>query len=99
MLSLYFSQTIMKIFCLRFSPAVSLLTQNRSDKEEITDYLVKTLQMEQEQAQIAAGFCQGNMGKAIRFATSKDFQEMKDETLHLLKNIEQWIFQSRLWIP
>ena len=28
------------------------------------------------------------MGKAIRFANSKDFQEMKEDTLHLLKNIE-----------
>lgn len=57
-------------------------------KEEIAGYLVSHLSMEREQAEIAAGFCQGNMGKAIRFANSKDFQEMKEDTLHLLKNIE-----------
>ena len=57
-------------------------------KEEIAGYLVSHLSMEQEQADIAAGFCQGNMGKAIRFANSTDFQEMKEDTLHLLKNVE-----------
>lgn len=57
-------------------------------KEEIAAYLVKHLSMEKEQADIAAGFCQGNMGKAIRFANSEDFQEMKEDTLRLLKNID-----------
>lgn len=58
------------------------------NKEEIANYLVKTLSMEPEQAHIAAGFCQGNMGKAIRFANSEDFQEMKSDVLGLLKNID-----------
>ena len=58
------------------------------NKEDIAAYLVKHLSMEPEQANIAAGFCQGNMGKAIRFANSQDFQEMKDDTLRLLKKID-----------
>ena len=58
------------------------------NKDEIASYLVKHLSMEPEQAKIAAGFCQGNMGKAIRFANSEDFQEMKTDTLKLLKNID-----------
>lgn len=57
-------------------------------KEEITQYLIKNLQMEPEQAEIAAGFCQGNVGKAIHFASSEDFHEMKTDTLHLLKEID-----------
>lgn len=57
-------------------------------KEDIAAYLTKHLSMEPEQAKIAAGFCQGNMGKAIRFANSEDFQEMKNDTLRLLKNID-----------
>jgi DNA polymerase-3 subunit delta' len=59
------------------------------DKQDIAAYLTKHLSMEPEQAAIAAGFCQGNMGKAIRFANSEDFQEMKQDTLKLLKNIDR----------
>ena len=58
-------------------------------KEEITQYLIKNLQMEPERASIAAGFCQGNVGKAIHFASSDDFQEMKTDTLNLLKKIDE----------
>lgn len=58
------------------------------NKDDIAAYLVKNLSMEKEQALIAAGFCQGNMGKAIRFANSEDFQEMKTDTLKLLKNMD-----------
>ncbi len=57
-------------------------------QDKIVEYLVNNLQMEPEQAKIAAGFCQGNVGKAIHFASSEDFQEMKHDTLHLLKKID-----------
>lgn len=69
------------------SRCVTLNTQPLS-KESITQYLIKNLQMEPERAELAAGFCQGNVGKAIHFASSDDFQEMKRETLHLLKEAD-----------
>ena len=47
-------------------------------KYEVPDY----------QAKICAAFSQGNMGKAIRMATSSDFNAMHEEVLHLLKNID-----------
>lgn len=56
---------------------------------EIAGYLTAHLKLEPGRAQIAAGFCQGNMGKAIRFASSGDFQEMKDEILSLLKSVDK----------
>lgn len=59
------------------------------DKDEIKQYLINNLQMEPERAEIAAGFCQGNVGKAIHFASSEDFQETKADTLRLLKEIDQ----------
>lgn len=59
------------------------------EQEAITQYLIKNLQMEPERAKIAAGFCQGNVGKAIHFASSEDFQEIKEDTLHLLKEIDE----------
>lgn len=69
------------------SRCITLNTQPLS-REAITQYLMQNLQMEPEQAEIAAGFCQGNVGKAIHFATSEDFQEMKDDTLRILKKID-----------
>ena len=57
------------------------------NRDEIKQYLVNNLQMEPERAEIAAGFCQGNVGKAIHFASSEDFQEIKTDTLRLVKNI------------
>lgn len=56
------------------SRCITLNTQPLQ-KEVITQYLIKNLQMEPEQAKIAAGFCQGNVGKAIHFASSEDFRK------------------------
>lgn len=58
------------------------------NNNEIANYLTSHFKLEPERAQIAAGFCQGNMGKAIRFASSEDFQEMKYQVLNLLKSID-----------
>lgn len=69
------------------SRCITLNTQPLQ-KEVITQYLIQNLQMEPEQAEIAAGFCQGNVGKAIHFAASEDFQEMKKDTLQLLKELD-----------
>ena len=32
------------------------------------------------------GFCQGNIGKAVKLATSEYFNEIKNAALHILKN-------------
>lgn len=64
------------------------LQMNPVSKEEISAYLVNKLQMEKDVADIAAGFCQGNIGQALRFAQSEDFQAMKDQVLGLLKQID-----------
>ncbi|MEE3393270.1 MAG: DNA polymerase III subunit [Lachnospiraceae bacterium] len=58
-------------------------------RTEIRNYLEKTLKMDPQDADIAANFCQGNVGRAIRFATSEDFGAMKDQVLDLLKNINE----------
>lgn len=63
-------------------------------QEEIANYLVKNLQMEADVAKIAAGFCQGNIGQAIRFASSEGFQEMKGQVLSLLKEIDDMPLSS-----
>ena len=40
------------------------------------------------QADICAAFAQGNMGKAIMLANSDYFNEIKEEVVHLLRNID-----------
>ena len=57
-------------------------------KDEIAEYLMKKLQMEADRARLAAGFCQGNIGQAIRFASSEDFQQIRGQVLKLLKEID-----------
>ena len=64
------------------------LTMNPVEKDKICTYLENKFQLEPEQAQIAANYCQGNIGKAIRFASSSDFIEMKNQVLKLLKNLD-----------
>ena len=64
------------------------LTMNPIEKDKICPYLENKFQLEPEQAQIAANYCQGNIGKAIRFASSSDFIEMKNQVLKLLKNLD-----------
>ena len=64
------------------------LTMNPKEKDKICTYLENKFQLEPEQAQIAANYCQGNIGKAIRFASSSDFIEMKNQVLKLLKNLD-----------
>ena len=64
------------------------LTMNPVEKDKICTYLENKFQLEPEQAQIAANYCQGNIGKAIRFASSRDFIEMKNQVLKLLKNLD-----------
>ena len=64
------------------------LAMNPVEKDKICTYLENKFQLEPEQAQIAANYCQGNIGKAIRFASSSDFIEMKNQVLKLLKNLD-----------
>ncbi len=56
--------------------------------DKISDYLMRKYQVPDYNAQISARFSQGNLGKAIRYSTSEEFNESKDKILHLLKYIE-----------
>lgn len=58
-------------------------------EEEIAAYLTKHYGIPDYAAQVAAQFSQGNVGKAIRYGTSGDFDKIKEDTLHLLKYIDE----------
>lgn len=57
-------------------------------KEAIMEYLMTNHQIPDYLAEIAANFSGGNVGKALRYASSENFDRMKDDVLHILKNID-----------
>lgn len=54
----------------------------------IKSYLMKNVNVPDYLAELSANFSQGNVGRAIRYASSDDFIKMKEEVLHLLKYID-----------
>ena len=58
------------------------------DKQAIKEYLMVHHQVPDYMAEVAAAFSGGNVGKAIKYASSEDFERMKSEALHILKYID-----------
>lgn len=59
------------------------------DNDQIKKYLVENKNVPEEQADFSVSFAMGNIGKAIEVATSEDFNEIKDDCLHLLKYVDE----------
>lgn len=59
------------------------------DKQSIQTLLMKTYQIPDYMSEVAAGFSGGNVGKAIKYASSEDFDQMKSNVLHILKFIDE----------
>lgn len=55
---------------------------------QVIEYLMKNLQIPDYVAHTSAVFAQGNIGKAIRYATEGDFMNLKDEVLKSLRSLE-----------
>jgi DNA polymerase-3 subunit delta' len=64
-----------------------LLNLRAVDKQVIKEYLMVQHHVPDYMARIAADFSGGNVGKAIKYASSEEFERMKDEILHILKYI------------
>lgn len=58
------------------------------DDSTIRAYLMKQYRVPDYQADVCAAFAQGNVGKAIRLASSEHFGELKNSVLQLLKRLE-----------
>lgn len=54
----------------------------------IMEYLMSTLKLPDYAAHTCAVFAQGNIGKAVRYASDGDFSQVLGEVLKLLKNID-----------
>ena len=68
------------------SRCVMLKLRNIKD-QLVKKYLMAQMQVPDYKADVCVAFAQGNMGKAIMLATSEHFNEIKEEAVHLLRNI------------
>ncbi|MGF7144362.1 DNA polymerase-3 subunit delta' [Anaerotaenia torta] len=59
------------------------------DKAAIKEFLMLRHQIPDYKAEMAAAFSSGNVGKAIKYAASGDFEKMKEDVLHILKYIDE----------
>ncbi len=66
-----------------------LLDLKAIDEDKIVHYLMEKYEIPDYAAKLAAQFSQGNIGKAIRYGTSNDFMQIKEDVLHLLKYIDE----------
>ena len=53
---------------------------------KVKDYLMENMQIPDYQADICVAFAQGNIGKAIRLASSEDFNTIKASAMHLIRH-------------
>jgi DNA polymerase-3 subunit delta' len=59
------------------------------DNNLIKEYLMTEYQIPDYQAELSAAFAQGNVGKAIKYASSEKFTQIKDKLLHIIKRIDR----------
>ncbi len=70
------------------SRCVMMKLRNIKD-QLIRKYLMEQMQIPDYKADVCVAFAQGNMGKAIMLANSEYFNEIKEEAVHLLRNIDE----------
>ena len=68
------------------SRCVMLKLRNIKD-QLIKKYLMEQMEIPDYKADVCVAFAQGNMGRAIMLATSEHFNEIKEEAVHLLREI------------
>ncbi len=70
------------------SRCVMMKLRNIKD-QLVKKYLMEQLEIPDYKADVCVAFAQGNMGKAIMLANSEYFNEIKEEAVHLLRNIDE----------
>lgn len=69
------------------SRCVVLKLRPASD-EAVIRYLMEQVRVPDYKAKVCAAFAQGNVGKAVRLASSEEFEGMKQQVVRLMKNTE-----------
>ena len=70
------------------SRCVMMKLRNIKD-QLVKKYLMEQMEIPDYKADVCVAFAQGNMGKAIMLANSDYFNEIKEEVVHLLRNIDE----------
>lgn len=65
----------------------AILNLRAIDNMQIKKYLMEKYEIPDYKANICVSFAQGNIGKAIKLASSERFDEIKEQVVKLLKNI------------
>ncbi len=65
-----------------------LLSLRPVDKQLIKEFLITRHFVPDYMARLAADFSGGNVGKAIKYASSEEFEKTKDDVLHILKYMD-----------
>lgn len=55
---------------------------------QMMEYLVTNVGVDQKKARFCTDFAQGNLGKAVRLAISTDYNEIKEDSIRLLRQIQ-----------
>lgn len=70
------------------SRCVMMKLRNIKD-QLVKKYLMEQMEIPDYKADVCVAFAQGNVGKAIMLSTSEYFNEIKEEAVHLLRNIDE----------
>ncbi len=55
---------------------------------QMMEYLVTQLGVDQDKARFCTDFAQGNLGKAVRLAISTDYNDIREDSIRLLRRIQ-----------
>ena len=58
-------------------------------EKDIKEFLMEKKQIPDYLAEISAAFSRGNVGRAIKYASSEDFIQSKDAIVHVLRHIDE----------
>ena len=56
-------------------------------ENDIMEYLETVLHLDNERARFCMDFAQGNLGKAIRLASSEDYREIKEDVVRVMRKL------------
>ena len=59
------------------------------DKNRIRKYLMEECSIPDYQAELAAAFSGGNPGKAVKYASSEEFVQRRDDVLQLVRHVDE----------
>lgn len=66
-------------------------------ERDVLDYLMNELKLPKEKADFCMDFAQGNLGKAIRLASSDEYNEIKEDVTVLLRKIPEMSVEDILF--